>query len=208
MGTGRTRYRVALALAERCESTSDVAAPRWFGHPPTHPHLALVLCGVLLLAACTLSRPDRVVEPETIGVIASVDRSDPSQLVVELSGGATVTIDRDGALELAGPGIDAERVLLFGRVNRRTWYATAPTSVTARPEDCYEISSDAAFDELDSLVLVYADHSDFGVRLPKQEGFALPSISVRPDGRYAGGPEGTSGGSFCIDAHGAVFGIP
>lgn len=173
---------------------------------------AVPAIGFLLanLVACGgLPRPDRVVEPDAVGLIISVDRSDPSREIVALEGGDSVEIDIADAHDLTGPGIDADRVLLYGTTDGDIWYATLSLAETARLPDCYTIGSDAAFDEPGSVVLVFADHPEFGVRLPKRDDFVLPpSTALRSDGRYAAGVEGTSGGSFCVDADGAVFGFP
>lgn len=181
------------------------------------PHLsrwvlsAIVLLSVASLTACSLSRPDRVVEPDAIGVIVvveSADRSDPSRLIVRLQSGETIEIDQNDALDLGGPGIDADRILLYGHVDRREWFATSSLAETARPEGCYTIHGGAAFDEPNSVVLVFASQSGIGIRLLKRNSFEPPPEIVRADGRYVGGVEGTGPVSFCIDPTGAVFGFP
>jgi hypothetical protein len=163
----------------------------------------LLLLSVTSLSACSLARPERVVGPDIVGVIDSVDRSDASQLMVQLAGGDVVEVDAREALELAGPGINPGRLLVYGQANGGTWYATLPLSQTARPSGCYAIGADGAFDEPASVVLVFADHPDFGIRVSKRNDFVPPPNSVRADGRYAGGVEGTGGGAFCTDPNGA-----
>lgn len=191
----------------------DGATNRWMrrSQPAASKALATILGTILIvLSACGgLPRPDQVVEPDVAGLIVSVDRSDPSRQIVELNGGESVEINTDDALDLTGPGVDTDRVLLSGKTDGDSWYATLSVAETARLPDCYVTGSDTAFDEPGSVILVFADHPEFGVRLTKRDDFVPPpSTAVRSDGRYAAGVEGTSGGSFCVDAGGAVFGFP
>ncbi len=158
----------------------------------------LVACGVL-------PRPDRVVEPDAVGLILSVDRSDPSREVVELEGGEAVEIDIDDALELSGPGIDSGRVLLYGD-DGGPWYATASTAETVGPPDCYMLHGDAAFDEPQSALVVFAQWRDTAIELTKRDDFSVPPGTIRSDGRYEGGEAPT--GTVCIDSSGLVFGLP
>lgn len=160
---------------------------------------------VVLVGCGGLPRPDRVVEPGAAGLIISVDRSDPSREAVELEGGEAVEIDIDDALELSGPGIDSGRVLLYGD-DGRPWYATASTAETVGPPNCFMLHSDAAFDEPQSVLVVFAQWRDTAIELTKRDDFSVPPGTIRSDGRYEGGEVPT--GTVCIDSSGLVFGLP
>ncbi|MGH2382418.1 MAG: hypothetical protein ACRDG7_14540 [Candidatus Limnocylindria bacterium] len=162
---------------------------------------------LILLSACGgLSRPDRVVEPDAAGLIVRVDRSDPSREVVELEGGETIEFDGTDALELAGPGIDSDRVLIFGDTGGRDWYATASTSETPAPGACYILDGDAAFDEPDAVLMVFVEWRDTAIELSKRDDFSVPPGTIRSDARYEGGE--VPAASVCIDSNGLVFGLP
>jgi hypothetical protein len=161
----------------------------------------------LMLAGCGgLPRPDQVVGPEAAGVIVSVDRSDPSRRVVELDGGESVEIVPDDALELTGPGIDVGRVLVYGHADGRAWFTTASTAETVAPADCYILHGDAAFDEPNRVLVVFAEWRDTAIELAKRDDFAVPPGAIRSDGRYSGGE--SPSGSVCLDESGLVFGLP
>lgn len=159
----------------------------------------------ILVACGGLPRPDRIVEPDAVGLIISVDRSDPAREVIELEGGEAVEIDIDDALELSGPGIDSGRVLLYGD-DGRPWYATASTAETVGPPDCYMLHSDAAFDEPQSVLVLFAQWRGTAIELGKRDDFSVPPGRIRSDGRYEGGEVPT--GTVCIDSSGLVFGLP
>lgn len=174
-------------------------------------HLALLLVVVAVpLNSCTgLSRPEHVVSPQIISLIASVDRSQPPpQVTVSVEGGEVLEIDEREALKIAGPGINAGRLLLFGKTDSETWYASLSILETSATRGCYLIFGDAAFDEPDAVVFVFVDMRDVGIRVHKTEGFAPPNDALTSSGQYKQGEVGHDYGSFCLNREGLVFAMP
>jgi len=180
----RSGVRMALGLAI---TTLFLTSCWWSGGPPL---------------------PDRVVRPTVVGVVDSVDRSDPRQLAVSLRGGKTVNIDRERAVDLGGPGVAAGRLLLFGEGKGREWYVSSSIAETSPVPNCYFARAAAAFDEPDAVVFVFIDLRDVGIRLRKAEGFITPTDELTSSGQYPQGEVAHDLGSFCLNSEGLVFGFP
>ena len=149
--------------------------------------------------------PERVEAPDVVGLIDSVD-SNLSERTIHLKSGDVVELDVSNATDLWGPGIVAGRMLLYGRTDDHVWYASLSILETSQMPGCFGIGADAAFDEPDAVVFVFTEMRNTGIRIPKDNSFAVPSGEVSSDGRYAQGEVGA--GLFCLNQDGLVFGMP
>jgi len=187
----------------------ELGASRSFGAHRPHLLSVLVLAFTTSLSACTLARPERVVAPDMVGVIESVDVSDPTRIVIGLSSKRVAEIDLGQAIEVFGQGPGVGRLLMLGGDAGRQWYASLAILETAEVSGCYFLTGWAAFDEEDSIVFVFGDWQEVGVRIPKADGFAVPPGAVDSEtGRYAQGEVGHDSGSFCVNDGGHVFAVP
>ena len=119
----------------------------------------------------------------------------------------SLEIDTDSALRLPGPGVSADRLLLYGEDEGRVWYVSAVVSAISPKADCYGVSVAAAFDAADAVVLVFAEWQEVGLRLPKRGDFVVPPGALSSEnGRYLIGESGQ--GTLCVDPDGFVFGLP
>jgi hypothetical protein len=169
--------------------------------------MVVLLAFAVFLAGCGIARPDRLIEPDVVGLVTSTDRPRPDDpLTVELND-RSIEIDTRSVLALGASGIGPGVLLLYGEDDGRIWYATAILRETSPVPGCYALSGDAAFDAPDAVVLVSLDWRDVGLRLPKRDGFAAPPGDISSDdGRYLTGERGELA-VFCVDPHGAVFGM-
>ena len=161
---------------------------------------------ILVLACGGTPRPDRIVAPDLAGLIVDVDRPGANRETIVLEGNRSVEIDTERALDLAGPGPSADRVLLYGQSGGRVWFATAATAQTMGPPGCYLVHGDAAFDTAESVLVVFTTWRDTAIEIRKRADFNAPPEIVRADGRYEGGESPSA--SICVDASGLAFGLP
>lgn len=165
----------------------------------------------LLLASCWpyggLQRPTRIVDPETVGVVASVDRTGPTVLTVELGDGQHATIDEGRTTQLYGSGVGEGQLLLLGKASGRDWYISSSITETSSMPNCYYLTGTAgAFDEPDAVVFVFSKMPDVGIRIHKADGFTPPDGALSSDGRYFQGELDFA--RFCLNQDGRVFGRP
>lgn len=146
--------------------------------------------GAFLLSACdqplgAADIPDHVVEPETIGVVASLDRRDEGALAT-MDDGREVLIP-NGARELTGPA-EESALLIVGTggpagSDDGVWYA----SLRSEPSGCYWIA---------------ANGEVRGQRMALSEGFSLPLSDEWGEAETVFINSPTV--EFCVDASGAV----
>jgi hypothetical protein len=195
---------VSSSLAGRATTSR---AKRGYASSPGSVLTLTLLVVATLLVGCTLSRPDQLIEPDVVGLVTATNRrSLDLPLTVELAD-QSLEIERASAVELTGPGIDADRLLLYGEDAGRIWYASAAIQQTSSTSSCYALSGDAAFDAADAVILVFAEWPEVGLRLPKRADFVAPPHAVSSEtGRYILGEAGELA-IFCLDPDGAVFGL-
>ena len=156
-------------------------APFWIG---------AALAGALLLSACdqplgAADVPEDVVEPATIGVVASLARRDEGALAT-MDDSREVLIP-NGAKELTGPAEEGA-LLIVGmggpaESDDAVWYA----SLRSGPSGCYWIA---------------ANGEVRGQRMALSEGFSLPLSDQWGEAETVFINSPTI--EFCIDASGAV----
>jgi hypothetical protein len=170
------------------------------------PWLTLIVATALLVG-CTLSRPDRVIEPDVVGLVTATHRPSLDQpMTVEL-GDRSLQIDKDAALDLTGPGISPGVLLLYGEDGGRTWHVTAAVRETSPTPGCYTLRGDAAFDAPGAVLFVFLERGEVGLRLPKRADFvAPPGVVSSQTGQYIVGQAGELA-VFCLDPDGALFGM-
>lgn len=148
------------------------------------------LAGALLLSACdqpfgAANVPEHVVEPATIGVVASLARRDDGALAT-MADGSEVLIP-NGARELTGPA-EESALLIVGtggpaESDDGVWYA----SLRSGPSGCYWIA---------------ANGEVRGQRLALSAGFSLPLSDQWDEAETVFINSPTV--EFCVDASGAV----
>lgn len=145
--------------------------------------LSVLLTGCPGPATLPTGAPDRVYDPELVGVITSIQ---------EVEGGVNVALDDGESVRIAtGTPSIAGRIskgdlLFYGERDGRAWYATAYPG----DETCF-VLQESAIDE-DALIRFSS-----GLRLPKAPDFD-PGIAT--NGEYA-----RIGHFLCIDRHGEVL---
>lgn len=175
--------------------------------------LALPILVSIAICGCGLSKPGTLIQPDAVGVIVSTERT-AGRLVTAHLDDRSIEIDTGSALDLYGPGIGPDMLLLYGDDGGRTWYLTSALAPPlgredSPPRDCYPVTAGAAFDDPDAVIFVFGAWRDVGLRLRKRADFDVPASLISPEtGRYRMGVEGTEGGPFCVDPDGFVFGIP
>lgn len=161
--------------------------------------LAVLFVLVAFLAACSLERPNRIIEPDVVGVVSSTDyREDGAVILVELDGDS-IEFDHTEAIAFVARGIAPDGVLLYGEDEGRTWYASLGIRETGPLQGCYVLAPAAAFDEPNAVILVFVEWRNVGLRLPKREGFTVPPGVVVESGRYI------ERSAFCVDPEGRVL---
>lgn len=156
--------------------------------------VAVGLAGCLLSGAPSL--PDRILDPEVIGVVVE-DRNlpDSPRHIYVMHDGTEVDWG-DEATELTGPGPGEGRMLIVARDDDETYYLSLVAADRMAIEaDCYRLSGTTAWETMDGIVFEFPP-ADVGIRLP-----AAPEYDPRTD-------EETSfirsEQSFCITPDGVV----
>lgn len=146
---------------------------------------------ILLLTSCaSFQRPERIIEPDVIGLVTDADFPIEGPAVVQV-GDRTLEFDRDDAVELDAGGIQTDALLLYGEDFGRTWYASLST---LNGPDCYLVRFDGAFDEPEAVVFGFSSWREVGLRLPKRDDFNPPQGGVLEEtGQYMVGNESAGG---------------
>lgn len=158
----------------------------------------------LIMVGCVPDRPSRIIDADVVGVVTATDHPVGSAMTAELQDGTLVAITAS-AIEFYGPGVSADRLLLFGDDLDRTWYASLVLVDHPSVDECYSIDG-VAYDERDAVIVLSGDWAGVGLRLPKRSDFEVPGGLIDGDGLYRAGGEFPEAG-FCVDTAGMVFGL-
>jgi len=153
---------------------------RWTMPPTTHRHAVALttMAAIALVVALGCEREDPIIYrvPESVGIVAARDVSQPGVLVLEFEDGRRLTLERNRLDYLLGGIPNAGELVLAGGHDDRVWAAgIARTRTQGLPAECFDFFS-AGVDEGDTIAL------DVGLRLQKApdfDGFA-------ENGRYYG----------------------
>lgn len=171
------------------------------------PFLIPLLVPILIAVMNSLPGPlDRLIEPDVVGLVAATHNPIGAEKTADLDNGVTVEVPRS-AVEVYGPGVSADRLLLYGEDYGRIWYASLVISELSPIEGCYRIHG-VAYDQPDAVIIVNpGDWNGVGLRLPKRDDFDVGDASVDSAGLYRMGTEYPEG-RFCVDTSGSVFSLP
>ena len=133
-----------------------------------------------------------------IGVIADV-KTVSGQTIVTVNGNE-IRLDPSTGGERFLSG-DLKGLLLLGDEPER-WVLAAP----AGESGCFLLSADAAFDEPEAVILVYASWKGVGIRLRKEAGFD-PGTALHTEGSVAGQYQTGYGARFCLNGFGRITGV-
>lgn len=179
------------------------------GHPPRRPRMprileAAAILGVLLvLSACpaTVDRPERVVTPDAIGIIEDIEASeDGTSKTLLLDTGEEVTIHNTRDLEAYGSNANVGFLLVSGTVGDARWRMFIRKDDDVALPSCYPIGAQP-FDDGEAVIFpAGAPDGDYGIRLPKAEGFEAedPNPQTLRWGNFDG--------AFCLNEQGEVTG--
>jgi hypothetical protein len=164
---------------------------RWTRLATTHRHARALttMAAIALVVALGCEREDPIIYrvPESVGVLAARDVSQPGVLVLEFEDGRRLTLERNRLDYLLGGIPNAGELVLAGGHDDRVWAAgIARTRTQGLPPDCFDFFS-AGVDEGDTIAL------DVGLRLPKAPIF---DDSLSDGGRYYG--------DFCLNSEGQI----
>ncbi len=165
--------------------------------------VGLVVMSVLIIG-CAPGRPSRIIVADGAGVIRATTHPVDAGATAELEDGTIVTIERS-AVEFYGPGVSAERLLLFGDDLDRQWYASLVLDDRSGMDGCYSIDG-VAYDEPDSVIVLSSSWAGVGLHLPKRSDFEVVDGLIDDDGLYRAGGEFPEA-KFCVDTAGMVFGL-
>jgi len=149
---------------------------------------------VLALAGCGARYPDRIVEPDLIGVVASI-KTDPDLTAhVILTSGEQLALGRQDR-SLGGLG-----ELLFVGYQPERWFLAGHAS--ERP-NCFSVSASRAFSDSGAVLLVFENWPGIGIRLQKAPGFDdRRRVTTDAQGHL---PYSSMGGiSLCADVEGRI----
>jgi hypothetical protein len=157
------------------------------------------------MTACTGGRPDRVVEPDAIGIISSTETSeDGTTRTLALEDGQEIVVPTTGDITAGGGFPDPDDLLVTGMLDDTRWYralSEGDPETQLVPDGCY-VYSVGPFDDDDSVIFPTGSPDNrFGIRLPKADGFEADD-PVRETGEY--GTEGST--TFCLNERGEVTG--
>lgn len=164
----------------------------------------LVLAPLIALSGCPagIDRPDRIVDPDAIGIIDDVHSSeDGTSRILHLDSGAEVTIVTARDIEVTGNANEGF-LLVSGTVDDARWsmFLRSGPETGVQPEDCF-VAGVQPFDDGDSVIFPAAgDGGAFGIRLKKADEFRAEPPNPRT-GRW-----GTFDGPFCLNEAGEVIG--
>jgi hypothetical protein len=167
---------------------------------PSVAPFVVVLVAAQLAAGCDLrlgpGYPDRIVVPEVIGPVASIDSLGDGGADVRLVSGEEIRIGADDR-SLGGLGD-----FLFAGRNPEPWHLAGHKSQQA---DCFRISASRAWAEPDSVVLAFEAWPGTGVRLRTADGFDTTNLTTRDDGRQVFSAIGSV--TFCANEEGRISGL-
>lgn len=157
--------------------------------------LGLVACGLLG------GYPGQITTPDVVGLVTSITWDPDSTAHVTLTSGQTVVVaPSDRSLGgLAGSGD-----VLFRGSQPDPWNFAGHKS---EKPDCYWISASRAYSEQGTVVLVFEERPDVGVRLPKAPGYDDSKlVTADSQGRQVYSSIGPI--ELCADVEGRISGRP
>lgn len=164
---------------------------------------------ILALAGCRTAeeRPQAVYKPPQVGIPDDVRLDIDRDVYLVSMGGEQIELGRN--VESVDGGTPQEKLLLLiGKHEGKTWYATAPETKTGAAKGCYALSTPNAWDRGSDILLGFPSfegEAKVGLLLAKAPGWAdseNSNVTLGRDGRLP-----LSHSSWCLDSKGRITSV-
>jgi hypothetical protein len=171
--------------------------------------LSIAAVLIYFLAGCSSGeeRPQPVYKPSQVGIPDEVRFDADRDAYIVRMGGEQFELGRD-VEGLDGGAPQEKSLLLIGKHDGKTWYATAPETKTGRAKGCYALSTPNAWNSGSDILLGFPSfegEAKVGLLLAKAPGWAHSGNSNATLGRDGRFPWSHS--SWCLDAEGRIASV-